>query len=50
MIVVLMGVSGSGKTTVGKILANQLGWKFYDADDYFYSRRNFLPRPHGRIS
>jgi gluconokinase len=34
MIVVLMGVSGSGKTTVGKILANQLGWKFYDADDY----------------
>jgi gluconokinase len=34
MIVVLMGVSGSGKTTVGKILANQLGWTFYDADDY----------------
>src|SRR5262245_56051927 len=34
MIVVLMGVSGSGKTTVGKILAQQLGWRFVDADDY----------------
>lgn len=34
MIVVLMGVSGTGKTTVGKILARQLGWTFYDADDY----------------
>jgi gluconokinase len=34
MIIVLMGVTGSGKTTVGKVLASQLGWKFYDADDY----------------
>lgn len=34
MIVVLMGVSGTGKTTVGKLLARQLGWSFYDADDY----------------
>ena len=34
MVVVLMGVTGSGKTTVGKILASQLNWKFYDADDY----------------
>ncbi len=34
MIVVLMGVTGSGKTTVGKILATELGWKFRDADDY----------------
>ena len=34
MIVVLMGVTGSGKTTVGKVLAKQLGWKFHDADDY----------------
>lgn len=34
MIIVLMGVSGSGKTTVGKVLAQQLGWTFYDADDY----------------
>jgi len=34
MVVVLMGVSGSGKTTVGKVLAQQLGWSFVDADDY----------------
>jgi gluconokinase len=34
MIVVLMGVSGSGKTTVGQILAAQLGWTFLDADDF----------------
>ena len=34
MIVVLMGVSGSGKTTVGKVLAAKLGWAFVDADDF----------------
>lgn len=34
MIVVLMGVSGSGKTTIAKILAKQLGWTFVEADDY----------------
>jgi gluconokinase len=34
MIVVLMGVSGSGKTTVGRLLARKLGWTFLDADDY----------------
>jgi gluconokinase len=34
VIIVLMGVSGSGKTTVGKVLAHQLGWTFLDADDY----------------
>jgi gluconokinase len=34
MVLVLMGVSGSGKTTIGKILAEQLGWSFVEADDY----------------
>ena len=34
MIILVMGVSGSGKTTIGKALAADLGWKFYDADDY----------------
>jgi gluconokinase len=34
MIVVLMGVSGSGKTTVGDLLARQLGWRYLDADDH----------------
>ncbi len=33
VIVVLMGISGSGKTTVGRLLARDLGWPFYDADD-----------------
>ncbi|WP_448335434.1 gluconokinase [Bellilinea sp.] len=30
----LMGVAGCGKTTVGRALAERLGWAFYDADDY----------------
>src|SRR5208282_1351964 len=34
MIVVLMGVSGVGKTTIGKLLAVRTGWRFEDADDY----------------
>ncbi|WP_145276748.1 gluconokinase [Tautonia plasticadhaerens] len=34
MIIVLMGVSGSGKTTVGEVLADRLGWPFHDADAY----------------
>jgi gluconokinase len=34
MIVVLMGVSGVGKTTISKLLAVRTGWKFEDADDY----------------
>jgi gluconokinase len=34
MIVILMGVSGVGKTTVGKLLAACTGWVFEDADAY----------------
>jgi gluconokinase len=34
MIVVLMGVTGSGKTTVGELLAKRTGADFADADDY----------------
>jgi gluconokinase len=31
---IIMGVSGSGKTEVGRSLAQHLGWDFYDADDF----------------
>jgi gluconokinase len=34
MIAVLMGVSGAGKTTVGRLLAEKLVWTFLDADDF----------------
>jgi gluconokinase len=31
---IVMGVSGCGKSSVGKSLARSLGWDFYDADDF----------------
>ena len=34
MIVLVMGVSGSGKTTIGEALAKDLGWTYLDADDF----------------
>lgn len=34
MIVVVMGVSGAGKSTIGAALARELGWRFIDADDH----------------
>ena len=34
MIVIVMGVTGAGKTTVGRLLAQELGWEFADADDF----------------
>jgi len=33
MIVIVMGVAGSGKSTIGQLLADRLGWPFYDGDD-----------------
>lgn len=34
MVIVVMGVSGAGKSTVGALLAHDLGWAFHDADDF----------------
>jgi gluconokinase len=39
VILILMGPAGSGKSTVGKLLAAQLSWEFADADD-FHSAAN----------
>lgn len=39
MVIILMGVSGAGKTRIGKCLAAELGWAFYEGDDY-HSPRN----------
>jgi gluconokinase len=34
MVVIVMGVTGAGKTTVGRLLAEKSGWEFADADDF----------------
>ena len=41
-----MGVSGSGKTTVGKVLASALEIPFYDADD-FHQQSNIVKMEQG---
>jgi gluconokinase len=33
MVVIVMGVTGAGKTTVGRALAESLGWEFHDGDE-----------------
>lgn len=39
MVLILIGPMGCGKTTIGKMLAEKLGWSFYDGDD-FHPREN----------
>jgi gluconokinase len=46
MLLLLMGVTASGKTTVGKLLADRLGWPFYDGDD-FHPAANVEKMRHG---
>jgi carbohydrate kinase (thermoresistant glucokinase family) len=46
MIIVLMGVSGNGKSTVGKLLAERLGWPFLEADD-FHTPQNIAKMASG---
>lgn len=45
-VIVLMGVSGSGKSTVGTALADRLGWQFYEGDD-FHSESNIQKMAQG---
>jgi len=46
MILLLMGVTGSGKTTVGKLLAERLAWVFLEADE-FHSPENIAKMHNG---
>jgi gluconokinase len=46
MIVIVMGVVGAGKTTIGQLLAQQVGWPFADADD-FHPAANVEKMRHG---
>src|SRR5690348_2486099 len=46
MMVIVMGVVGAGKTTVGRLLAEHMGWEFADADD-FHSPANVEKIRHG---
>lgn len=39
LVLILMGPMGCGKTTIGKMLGEKLGWSFYDADD-FHPKKN----------
>lgn len=33
-VIILFGVAGAGKTTIGQLLAEDLGWQFFDGDDF----------------
>lgn len=46
MIVVVMGVAGSGKTTVGELLARRLGWTYLEGDS-FHSAANIEKMSNG---
>jgi gluconokinase len=34
VVIIICGVTGAGKTTIGQLLAQELEWEFYDADDF----------------
>ncbi|MGH7906298.1 MAG: gluconokinase [Candidatus Binataceae bacterium] len=46
MVVIVMGVAGSGKSTIGRMLAGRLKWTFHDADE-LHSESNKFKMSHG---
>jgi gluconokinase len=46
VVVVILGVSSAGKTTIGQLLAQKLGWHFYEGDD-FHSPSNIKKMRRG---
>jgi gluconokinase len=46
VVIIICGVAGVGKTTIGQLLAQELAWKFYDADD-FHSVANIAKMKSG---
>jgi len=47
VILIILGVSGAGKTTIGKLLAHEVGWRFIEADD-FHPAANVAKMRSGR--
>lgn len=46
MVIILFGVAGAGKSLIGSLLATELGWEFYDADQ-FHPVRNIEKMTQG---
>jgi carbohydrate kinase, thermoresistant glucokinase family len=46
MVILVMGTTGAGKSTVGELLSARLGWTFLDADD-FHPEANVQKMKHG---
>ena len=46
VVIIICGVTGAGKTTIGQLLAQELEWEFYDADD-FHSVENIAKMKNG---
>jgi gluconate kinase len=55
MIIIIMGVSGSGKTTIAKSLAERIKWPFFDGDNFRSSKKiasqfSILEEPTGNLT